>query len=289
MLNNKKIMNFSQTNNMKTSSRAGMKLFITLVLKLLVIPALVMLTGCSSPQKECSSPQKREARFEAALDRARPCIEGRQDYDMALQYLENLKAMCARFAEESHSIDQEREQWQERVEYFQKCRLIIISEYETALKQVRKVERTRQGEFVCIQAAEDLRAANSIANGQNEKWFNWFGSRDDPSEWAKAAVLCDRVLGDARINHILNLAAARQKSDCHQRLGKKGRNIYANLNSLPQYDTFNGFPASSEEDIIYCAKKIWSQTGSPTPLFKEDSSDVVPLIGTGYKTASTSR
>lgn len=275
-------MNLHQTNDMKPSSGTGLKLFITLVLNLLIIPVLVMLTGCSSLQK-------REARFVSCVDRARPYVEGRQDYDMALYYLTNLETMCARFAEDSHSSDQEKEQWRERVEYIQKSRQILVSQYDTALKQVRTMVNAKQGEFVCIQAAEDLRAANSIANGQNGKWFNWFGFRDDPSEWAKAAVLCDRVLGNARISHILNLAAARLKSDSQHRLGNKGRSIYANLKALPSYDTFNGFPAFSEEDIISSAKTIWSQAGTPMPLFKEDSSDAVPSIGAGYKTASASR
>ena len=267
---------------MKTSSRTGIKIFITIVLNLLIIPVMVMLTGCSSLQK-------REARYVAVVDRARPYVEGRQDYDMALYYLTNLETMCARFAADSHSSDQEKEQWQERVEYIQKSRQIIVSQYDTALKQVRTMVNARQGEFVCIQATEDLRAANSIANGQNGKWFNWFGFRDDPSEWAKAAVLCDRVLGDTRISQILNLAAARQMSDCQHRLGNKGRSIYANLKALPNYDTFNGFPAFSEEDIISSAKTIWSQARTPMPLFKEDTSDAVPSIGKGYKTASASR
>lgn len=274
-------MNLHQTKNMKTSNRAGMKLFIPLVLNLLIIPVLVMLTGCASLENH-------QARYVAAVDRARPFIQGRQDYDMALICLDNLEKMCVLFAQDSHSPDQEKEQWQERVEYIQKSRQIIVSQYNTALKQVRTLVNARQSEFVCFQATEDLRAVKSIADGQNGKWFNWFGLRDDPSEWAKAAVLCDRVLGDTRISHILNLAAARQKYDCEHRLGNKGRNIYVNLNALPDYDTFNGFPAFSEEEIICSAKKIWSQSGTPMPLFKGDSSDVVPSIGTEYKNTNVS-
>lgn len=281
ILNNQKNMNLHQTNNMKTSGRTGMNFFITLVLNLLIIPVLVMLTGCSSLQK-------REARFVSCVDRARPYVDGRQDYDTALYYLTNLETMCARFAEDSHSSDQEKEQWQERVEYIQKARQILVSQYDTALKQVRTMVDARQSEFVCFEATKDLRAAKGIADGQNGKCFNWFGFRDDPSEWAKAAVLCDRVLGNARISHILNLAAARQKFVCEHRLGSKGRSIYANLNALPDYDTFNGFPAFSEEDIIRSAKTIWSQTGTPMPLFKENTADTVPSIGTGYKTVSAS-
>lgn len=281
-LNNQTTKNIYHNNHMISSNQIGMKIFITLVLNLLIIPVLVMLTGCSSLEK-------REARYVAAVDRARPCIDGRQDYDMALKYLDNLETMCVRFAGDSHSSDQEKENWEERAAYIHRARQKMVSEYNASLKQVTTFVGARQGEFVCFEATKDLRDAKGIADGQNGKWFNWFGIRDDSSEWAKAAVLCDRVLGDARINHILNLAAARQKKDCDRRLGNKGRRIYAKLNALPGYDTFAGFPSVSEEEIASYAKTIWSQTGTPMPLFKEDTSDVVPLIGTGYKTASVSR
>jgi len=256
-----------------------MKFFIRLVLNTFMIPVLTVLTGCSSLEK-------REAKYVAGVDHARPFVEGRQDYDMALKCLDNLENMCARFAKDSHSSEQQKECWQERAEYIQKSRQIINSQYNTALKQVRTLVSARQTEFVCIRAAVDLRAAKSIADGQNGKWFNWFGLRDDASEWAKAAVLCDRVLGDTRISHILNLAAARQKYNCEHRLGSKGRSICANLNALPRYDTFNGFPAFSEEEIICSARRIWSQTGIPMPMLKGDSSDVVPSFGKGYKLVS---
>ena len=104
-----------------------MKLFITLVLNLLILPVLVMLTGCGSLQK-------REARYTAAVERARPYIEGRRDYDMALTCLNNLETMCARFAADSHSSDREKDQWQERVDSIQKARQIIVSQYDTALR-----------------------------------------------------------------------------------------------------------------------------------------------------------
>lgn len=275
-------MNIHIANNMKTTNRVGMNPFITAALKTLLVPLLIVLAGCSSLQK-------RKARYVSAVERARPCIEGRQNYDMALKYLDNLESMCGLFANDSHSPDQEKERWQERVGKIQEARRIFVSEYNASLKQVRTVAYARQSEFVCLQATEDLRVAKGIANGQNGKWFNWFGLRDDPSEWAKAAVLCDRVLGDTRISHILNLAAARLKCDCDHRLGNKGRNIYANLKALPDYDTFCGFPTFSEDEIISSAKRIWSQTGRPMPLLKGESSDVLPLIGRGYKIASASQ
>ena len=269
-------------NHMKTSSQNGMKLFITPALNLLIVPLLILLAGCGSLQQH-------EARYAAAVDRARPCIEGRQDYDMALKYLNNLETMCVQFANDSHTSDQEKEKWLERADYIQKARQVFVSEYNTSLKQVRTMVYARQSEFVCQQANADLKIANGIADGQKGKWFNWFGLRDDPSEWAKAAVLCDRVLGDARINHILNLAAARLKADSDRRLGNKGRSIYANINALPGYDTFVGFPACSDEQITRYAKNIWSQTGTPMPLYKAETSDLMPLSGAGYKTASNSR
>jgi hypothetical protein len=276
-------MNIHPDRNMKTNNRASLNPFITAALKTLIVPLLIVLAGCGSLQK-------REARYVSAVERARPFIEGRQDYDMALIYLDNLQSMCVVFASDSHSSDQEKERWQERAGEIQKARQIFVSEYNASLKQVRTLAFARQSEFVCLQATKDLRAAKGIADGQNGKWFNWFGLRDDPSEWAKAAILCDRVLGDTRISHILNLAAARQKYDCEHRLGNRGRNIYADLHKLPGYDTFSGFPTPpSEEEINSSAKKIWSQTGRPMPLLKGESSDVVPSMGTGYKLASASR
>jgi len=274
-------MNLHQAKNMKTTNHTDKKLFITLAIHALVIPVLIFLTGCSSLKN-------REARYVAGVDCARPFVEGRQDYDMALKCLDNLEHMCNQFAQDSHSSEPEKINWQERVEYIQKSRKIIVSDYNHALKQVRTLVNSRQSGFVCIQAAHDLRIAQSIADGQNGKWFNWFGLRDDPSEWAKAAVLCDRVLGDTRISHILNLAAARQKSDCDRRLGNKGRAIYAKLNALPDYNSINGFPTFREEEIIGSAKKIWSQGGASMPLFKEDSLAVGTPIGKGNKNAGAS-
>ena len=249
-----------------------------------LLAGLMLLAGCSHPARPGTAPrpavitlaqpavippappETSETRFLAAVSQARIFVEDRPDYAAALTHLDHLENLCVRSAAEPHCAGPAYFRWQERKQYLQTVRRTLVAQYNAHLSQVQTQWRAAQQQFICEAAAADLQTAQQITAAQNDKRFNWRGLRDEPEQWAKAAALCDRVLGEPRVDSLINLAAARQKTEITRRLGRKGKDFYALLRPLPGYETLPGYPAATPAALHQAAHQIWRQSRPVRPL-----------------------
>ena len=193
-------------------------------------------------------------------NRARPYIQDRQDYDKAIQSLDEMMRLCQRCAAAPYWNETEKQQWLEQGRLLQDLRTSFVAQFAEATGAVQKALLQAQRQFVNSQAAEDLRAVRALVDGQDNKWFNWrvLGHfRDEVREFAKATRLCDRVLSDPLIDEPTHLAAAAQRALSTRRLGSEGREIYNSCSRLPGYSDSPGFPNPSPGEIHRQSEILW--------------------------------
>jgi len=199
-------------------------------------------------------------------DQARPYIQDRQDYDKAIQSLDEMMRLCQRCSEATYWNQTEKRQWLEQSKLLQELRAKFVVEFTEATAAVKAALLQAQKQFVNSQAAEDLRAARALFDGQDSKWFNWtiFGHfRDDVREFAKAVQLCDRVVSDSRIDAAINVAAAAQRAQSAGRLDGQGREIYNACSQLASYAQCPGYPSLTPEELHHQSELLWRATVAP--------------------------
>jgi hypothetical protein len=211
-------------------------------------------------------------------ERARPYIHGRQDYDKAIEALDDMIGLCKHFSAAEYWSETEHRQWLGQAKLLEDLRGNLVGGFADATATVKAALVAAQKKFVNSQAVRDLRAVRALYDAQDDKWFNWsiLGHiRDDAREFAKAVQLCDRVLADPRIDTASNLAAATQRARSAPRLGAEGREIYNACSRLPGYSQCPGFPSLSPEELHRQSEILW-RNQAITPVQPPDGCSDLP-------------
>ncbi len=212
-----------------------------------------------------------QALMEMRADESYACVKNRANYARAIEALADLAALCRRFAAADYYTVTDRDKWSRSARNFDHLRDQYVHEFEVALDVLQQALEQAQKIFVNTAAVTDCRTAHEIWNAQDNKTFNWWilgRFRDDPREFAKAMVLLDRVLQDARVDYLIRTGAASQRVECSDRLGRQGHAIYNQMGSLAGYDTLTQFPKATAEELRNAAEVEWRKAAQPAPAFR---------------------
>ncbi|MEI6393038.1 MAG: hypothetical protein WCT12_18280 [Verrucomicrobiota bacterium] len=213
-----------------------------------------------------------EALFQMVLEESGECVRKRANYSMALSALGDMAGLCRRFASADYWSVTDQDAWSRAARDFDTLRARHVSEFEAALSAFEHAAGEAQKVFVNSAAVTDCRTAREIRDAQDEKRLNWaiLGHfRDDPREFAKAVGLLDRALQDERVEYVVKMGAATLHTECQDRLGRQGRQICAEMGSLPGYNALASFPNASEAALRSRAEEQWRNNGHPVPLLQE--------------------
>ena len=212
-----------------------------------------------------------QALMEMRAEESYASVKNRENYARAIEALTDLAALCRRFAAADYYTVTDRDKWSRSARNFDQLRDQNVHEFEVALGALHQALEQAQKIFVNTAAATDCRTAREIWNAQDNKTFNWWvlgRFRDDPREFAKAMVLLDRVLEDARVDYLIRTGAASQRVGCSDRLGRQGRAIYNQMGSLAGYDTLTQFPQATAEELRNAAEVEWRKAAQPAPALR---------------------
>ena len=212
-----------------------------------------------------------QALMEMRAEESYASVKNRENYARAIEALTDLAALCRRFAAADYYTVTDRDKWSRSARNFDQLRDQYVHEFEVALGALHQALEQAQKIFVNTAAATDCRTAREIWNAQDNKTFNWWvlgRFRDDPREFAKAMVLLDRVLEDARVDYLIRTGAASQRVGCSDRLGRQGRAIYNQMGSLAGYDTLTQFPQATAEELRNAAEVEWRKAAQPAPALR---------------------
>ena len=212
-----------------------------------------------------------QALMEMRAEESCACVKNRENYARAIEALADLAALCRRFAAADYYTVTDRDKWSRAARNFDQVRGQYVHEFEVALGAFQQALEQAQKIFVNTTAVTDCRMAREIWSAQDNKTFNWWvlgHFRDDPREFAKAMVLLDRVLQDARVDYLIRTGAASQRVEYSDRLGRQGRAICDQMGSLASYDTLTQFPKATAQELRNAAEVEWRKAAQPAPVLR---------------------